>query len=191
MLPSQSDSAESLRVRLSESNFLHEAWVLRDGHGRRGYIRLNATSYPQPRRVRWSKEIISEHVDSSGDRVVGCVAYPHYYQRSPHDQTCHIMPAAVEQLVAWAAAASGDDPERFDGCLVFDEAHRAKNLHKGGDGPNAAKGSKTADAVLAIQKTLPYARVLYVSATAAAETKDLGYMVRLGLWGKGLPFSGK
>jgi hypothetical protein len=102
VLPSLSDSAESLRVRLSESDFLHEAWVLRDGHGRRGYIRLNVTSYPQPRRVRWSKEIISEHVDSSADRIVGCVAYPHYYHRSPLDQTCEVMPAAVEQLVAWA-----------------------------------------------------------------------------------------
>ena len=75
VLPSQSDSAESLRVRLSKSEFLHEAWVLRDGHGRHGYTRLKATSYPQPRRVRWSKEIVSEHVDSSGERVVGCVAY--------------------------------------------------------------------------------------------------------------------
>ena len=102
VLPSQSDSAESLRVRLSKSEFLHEAWVLRDGHGRRGYTRLKATSYPQPRRVRWSKEIVSEHVDSSGERVVGCVAYPHYYTRSPLDQPCEVMPAAVEQLVAWA-----------------------------------------------------------------------------------------
>ena len=30
--------------------------------------------------------------------------------------------------------------------------------------------------------------MLYVSATAAAETKDLGYMARLGLWGGGCAF---
>ena len=35
---------------------------------------------------------------------------------------------------------------------------------------------------------MPSARVLYVSATAAAETKDLGYMSRLGLWGRGNAF---
>lgn len=99
----------------------------------------------------------------------------------------------LDQLVQWAAAMSDDDPEIFDGCLVFDEAHRAKNLvpQKGpdvGGGGGGARGSKTAEAVLAIQRLLPHARVLYVSATAAAETKDLGYMVRLGLWGKGCPF---
>ncbi len=47
----------------------------------------------------------------------------------------------------------------------------------------SAKGSKTAEAVTSIQRRLPNARVLYVSATAAAETRDLGYMSRLGLWG--------
>ena len=50
------------------------------------------------------------------------------------------------------------------------------------------KGTKTAAAVLEIQDRLPNARVLYVSATAAAETKDLGYMTRLGIWGEGCPF---
>eukprot|EP00962_Isochrysis_galbana_P058485 scaffold31608_cov56-Isochrysis_galbana.AAC.1 len=43
--------------------------------------------------------------------------------------------------------------------------------------------------VLAIQSLLPKSRVLYVSATAAADVKDLGYMSRLGLWGLGTPFS--
>tara|TARA_B110001452_G_scaffold234407_1_gene212684 strand:- start:93 stop:374 length:282 start_codon:yes stop_codon:yes gene_type:complete len=31
-------------------------------------------------------------------------------------------------------------------------------------------------------------RVMYVSATAASEVKDLAYMVRLGMWGRGTPF---
>ena len=89
----------------------------------------------------------------------------------------------LDQLVEWCAR--GDDPDAFDGCLVFDEAHRAKNLQV-----DAArgKGSKTAEAVLEIQRRLRNARILYVSATAAAETKDLGYMTRLGLWGLGTPF---
>ena len=51
-------------------------------HGRRGYVRVNATSYAQPRRVRWSKEVVGQHMDDNGDQVVGCVAYPHYYMSS-------------------------------------------------------------------------------------------------------------
>ena len=38
-----------------------------------------------------------------------------------------------------AAGAARGDAEAFDGCLVFDEAHRARNL---------AKGTKTAQASL-------------------------------------------
>ena len=41
-------------------------------------------------------------MDDNGDQVVGCVAYPHYYTRSPLDQTCEVMPPAVEALVSWA-----------------------------------------------------------------------------------------
>ena len=102
VLPLPGDTAETLRVRHSASSFLHDAWVLRDGNGRRGYIRLNTTSYAQPRRVRWSKEVVGQHMDDNGDQVVGCVAYPHYYTRSPLDQTCEVMPPAVEALVSWA-----------------------------------------------------------------------------------------
>jgi len=89
----------------------------------------------------------------------------------------------IDQIIAWAAQSSRGDPEAFDGCLVFDEAHRAKNLASSG-----GKGTKTGDMVLHIQKALPNARVMYVSATAAADVSDLGYMVRLGLWGKGTAF---
>ena len=42
----------------------------------------------------------------------------------------------------------------------FPQAHRAKNLASSG-----GKGTKTGDMVLHIQKALPNARVMYVSAT--------------------------
>jgi len=35
---------------------------------------------------------------------------------------------------------------------------------------------------------LPQARVVYCSATGASEPRNLGYMVRLGLWGDGTSF---
>jgi hypothetical protein len=38
------------------------------------------------------------------------------------------------------------------------------------------------------QEMLPEARVVYCSATGASEPRNLGYMVRLGLWGDGTSF---
>lgn len=39
------------------------------------------------------------------------------------------------------------------------------------------------------QDKMPQARVLYCSATGASEPRNMGYMVRLGLWGAGTSFS--
>ena len=46
-------------------------------------------------------------------------------------------------------------------------------------------------AVIEIQRRLPNARVLYVSATGATESSNLGYMQRLGLWGVGTAFESR
>lgn len=68
--------------------------------------------------------------------------------------------------------------------IVFDECHRAKNLSPVGSG----KPTKTGLTVLELQTRLPKARVVYASATGASEPKNMAYMVRLGIWGKGTPF---
>lgn len=39
-----------------------------------------------------------------------------------------------------------------------------------------------------MQARLPEARVIYCSATGASEPRNLGYMVRIGLWGAGTSF---
>uniref|UniRef100_A0A8C4WVN5 Protein strawberry notch homolog 2 n=1 Tax=Eptatretus burgeri TaxID=7764 RepID=A0A8C4WVN5_EPTBU len=83
----------------------------------------------------------------------------------------------LEQLLQWC----GQD---FDGVLVLDECHKAKNLRPNG----SARPSKTGCAVLKLQEKLPRARVLYASATGASEPKNMAYMTRLGLWGPGLAF---
>ncbi|XP_076040208.1 protein strawberry notch isoform X2 [Oratosquilla oratoria] len=83
----------------------------------------------------------------------------------------------LKQLLNWC----GED---FDGCIVFDECHRAKNLCPVGSG----KPTKTGLTVLELQNRLPKARVVYASATGASEPKNMAYMVRLGMWGKGTPF---
>lgn len=83
----------------------------------------------------------------------------------------------LQQLVQWCASG-------FDGLVVFDECHKAKNLV-----PEAgSQPTRTGEAVLEIQARLPEARVVYCSATGASEPRNMGYMVRLGLWGVGTSF---
>ncbi|CAI8607021.1 unnamed protein product [Vicia faba] len=84
----------------------------------------------------------------------------------------------LQQLVQWCGPG-------FDGLVIFDECHKAKNLV-----PEAgSQPTRTGEAVLEIQDRLPEARVVYCSATGASEPRNLGYMVRLGLWGDGTSFS--
>ncbi|CAH1132025.1 unnamed protein product [Ceutorhynchus assimilis] len=83
----------------------------------------------------------------------------------------------LKQLLQWC----GQD---FDGLIVFDECHRAKNLCPVG----SSKPTKTGLTVLEIQNKLPKARVVYASATGASEPRNMAYMVRLGLWGEGTTF---
>lgn len=80
-----------------------------------------------------------------------------------------------EQIVDWIR---GPDPSiKFDGVIVFDECHAAKNLD-----PGSKSSTKTGEAVLKLQEMFPEARIVYASATGASEPKHLAYMTRLGLW---------
>ncbi|XP_048845982.1 protein strawberry notch homolog 1 isoform X2 [Brienomyrus brachyistius] len=82
-----------------------------------------------------------------------------------------------KQLLHWC----GSD---FDGVIVFDECHKAKNVCPIG----SSKPTKTGLAVLELQNNLPKARVVYASATGASEPRNMAYMNRLGIWGEGTPF---
>ncbi|GLT54089.1 hypothetical protein SLA2020_273180 [Shorea laevis] len=83
----------------------------------------------------------------------------------------------LQQLVQWCGSG-------FDALVIFDECHKAKNLV-----PEAgSQPTRTGEAVLEIQARLPEARVVYCSATGASEPRNMGYMVRLGLWGAGTCF---
>ncbi|ALC44054.1 sno [Drosophila busckii] len=84
----------------------------------------------------------------------------------------------LRQLTQWMG------PE-FDGLIVLDECHKAKNLSL----MNAGKSTKTGTTVLELQQLLPMARVVYASATGASEPRNMAYMVRLGLWGPGTSYS--
>lgn len=88
----------------------------------------------------------------------------------------------LQQIVEWA----GTD---FDGVIAFDESHEMGNAiaQKGARG--VKKASMKAAAGLELQKLLPLARVVYVSATGATEVINLAYANRLGIWGAGTPFA--
>lgn len=90
----------------------------------------------------------------------------------------------LERLVEWL----GKD---FDGVIAFDESHSLGNAmdQKGERGTKSA--SETALAGVELQKLLPNARVLYVSATGATEVENLAYAERLGIWGYGTAFPSK
>ncbi|XP_050990520.1 protein strawberry notch homolog 2a isoform X1 [Labeo rohita] len=77
----------------------------------------------------------------------------------------------LKQILDWCKPS-------FDGVIVFDECHKAKN----------ATSTKMGKAVLDLQSKLPRARVVYASATGASEPKNMIYMSRLGIWGQGTPF---
>ncbi|KAI9116321.1 hypothetical protein K1719_012488 [Acacia pycnantha] len=85
----------------------------------------------------------------------------------------------LQQLVQWCGPG-------FDGLVIFDECHKAKNLVP----ESGSQPTRTGEAVVDIQDRLPEARVVYCSATGASEPRNMGYMVRLGLWGPGTSFTG-
>ena len=88
----------------------------------------------------------------------------------------------LDQIVSWL----GED---FDGVIAFDEAHNMGNLYGKKGKFGKAKGSEMAKAGVELQRRLPKARIVYVSATAATEVDNLAYAERLGLWGKGTAFT--
>ncbi len=87
----------------------------------------------------------------------------------------------MQQIADWL----GKD---FDGVIVFDEAHKMGNAIQMEGTRGKTEPSSTALAGIELQKILPNARIVYVSATGATEVMNLGYLSRLGLWGPGTSF---
>uniref|UniRef100_A0A4W5R4A2 Protein strawberry notch homolog 1 n=1 Tax=Hucho hucho TaxID=62062 RepID=A0A4W5R4A2_9TELE len=69
-----------------------------------------------------------------------------------------------KQLLHWCGQV-------FDGVIVYDECHKAKNVCPIG----SSKPTKTGLAVLELQNKLP-------------KPRNMAYMSRLGIWGEGTPF---
>ncbi|MBX4922368.1 methylase [Rhizobium bangladeshense] len=82
----------------------------------------------------------------------------------------------VQQIVDWLGAG-------FDGVIIFDEGHAMANAAGGKTERGDKAASQQGRAGLRLQRALPDARVVYVSATGASEVESLAYAERLGLWG--------
>ena len=82
----------------------------------------------------------------------------------------------VRQIVDWL----GSD---FDGVIIFDESHAMQNAAGGKGERGDVAASQQGRAGLRLQRALPDARVVYVSATGATTVHNLAYAQRLGLWG--------
>lgn len=95
-----------------------------------------------------------------------------------------LLPAKtrMQQIVDWV----GKD---FSGVLAFDEAHNMGNAIAMKGKRGVQKPSAQALAGLELQKLLPKAKVVYVSATGATEVANLSYAPRLGLWGEKTAFA--
>lgn len=73
-----------------------------------------------------------------------------------------------------------------DAVVIFDEAHKAKNALASGFGEPTLTGQAVID--LQDAKLNPDYRVVYSSATGATDVRNMAYLTRLGLWGKGTSF---
>ncbi len=87
----------------------------------------------------------------------------------------------LKQLVNWLGAD-------FDGVIAFDEAHGMGNALDTKGARGTSKASAKAKACMELQRLLPNARVVYVTATAATDVSQFAYANRLGLWGDGTAF---
>ena len=103
-------------------------------------------------------------------------------KKQANDQGQKAGKTRAQQIIDWL----GKD---FDGVIAFDEAHSMGNAIPMKGKRGTKKPSQQAIAGINLQRELPNARIVYVSATGATEISNLSYADRLGLWGEGTPFA--
>jgi predicted RNA methylase len=91
----------------------------------------------------------------------------------------------LDQIVEWLG---GED---FDGAIMFDECHNLANAIPSRGNIGLQSGSLQGQAALDLQRRVPNARIVYVSATSASKIDALAYAPRLGLWGIGTAFANR
>ena len=104
VIPSGDDTVASFVARLSSSSFLEDSHVQKSGCLKKR-VRLNATSYAQPRRRSWSVQVGEQYTDDDGDVVSTLMSYT-AFGRVAEDWEAHLMPRPVFDLgiVLWRIA---------------------------------------------------------------------------------------
>jgi hypothetical protein len=86
----------------------------------------------------------------------------------------------VAQMEQWLRGNDDGD----GAYILYDEAHNLKNAVPGPMG----KASQIGETAKKLMEKMPKLRSVSLSATAATEVQNLGYLDRLGLWGPGTAF---
>lgn len=118
--------------------------------------------------------IVTDNECKSFRKGIVCCSYTELITESSDPRTKHN--SHLMQLVEWLGNC---------GVIVFDECHKANALSL----TNTTKFMCLCAMALKLQQHLPMARVVYASATGAAEPRNMLYMTRLGLWGEGASWS--
>jgi len=82
----------------------------------------------------------------------------------------------LQQVLDWFGAD-------YDGAIILDESHALANAAPIKTEFGEAKASQQGRVGLLLQRLLPNARIVYLSATGATDIVNLAYAERLGLWG--------
>ena len=80
----------------------------------------------------------------------------------------------------WVAKAKA-----FEGVIIFDESHKMKYS----EAKAGRKPTSTGIRGRQLQRLLPNARIVYMSATGTTAIDNMAYMERLGIWGRNKPFA--
>lgn len=170
------------------SGILWDNW--RQGRKRAIWVSQNAPLIEDAKRdtkgIGWTPDVIfdlsKQKIANAIQRTDG-VAFLGYDLLKSKDKK-NDKNSRLSQLVNWF----GKD---FDGVIVFDESHNLGNALAVKGTRGTSKPSAKALAGVELQRLLPNARVVYVSATGATEVMNLSYADRLGLWGEGTEFPTK
>ena len=111
---------------------------------------------------KMSAFFVMEILSSCGNYLL-CSLYMYQYVYIKNTCLGGQSRSRLQQLVSWCGG------EAFDGCLIFDECHKAKNFNPGKE----QRSTKVALAVSMVQKMLPCARVVYCSATGVSDVKNM------------------
>lgn len=112
---------------------------------------------------------------------IGFISYATLRSEEKNPEPGKLAKTRVDQIVEWLGAD-------FDGVIAFDESHNMANIVPVRGSRGVREPSLQALAGVELQRRLPMARVVYLSATGATEVENLGYAERLGVWGPGTAF---